>query len=97
MVWFIIRSRVDTDDGVKMVGHHAVFIAIGLRVTHEHPLPGTSDLPPQLVQFAPVICNHTKNRLILRHLKCDEEPSVGVIDVMVAEWVGHGVLSFVTS
>lgn len=34
------------------------------------------------------------HRLILRHLQRDEEPSVGIVDVLVAEWIGHSILLF---
>lgn len=76
---------------MEMVGHHDERIAVGFRVALEHALPTGLDPPPQRVQLALPARDDAKHRLVVRHLRGDEEPAIRVIDGGVAELGGgHG-------
>ncbi len=93
VVRFVCRARVDADHGMEVIGHHDERIAPRLGVTREQPLPAAHDLQPQRIQFAPAVRDDAEHRLVLRHLHGGEEPAVRVVDVGVAERIGHDAVS----
>ena len=90
VVRLVRGAGVDAQDGMEMVGHHDPGVAPGFGMALEQAFPAGRHQPPQLVEFAPATRDHPELALVVRHLRSDEEPAPGVVDVRVAKRIGHG-------
>ncbi len=90
VVGLVPGPLVDAEHGVEVIRHHDKRVAPGFGVAFEQAIPTFAHLFSERITCTRPIGNDAEHRLVARHLDGDEEPALGVVDVRVAERIGHG-------
>ena len=82
---FICRAVVDFQDQMHMVRHDDKTINIGFGIVFRQSLDQTLYRQPKLIQNAVLTDDGTKQTLVFKYLKRDEEPPEAVVDLTVSK------------
>ena len=86
------RSVFDLDDEVDVIGHDDILVELHLGIEPRHIGDGLGDAAAEFVQRDAFAGNRAEDRLVLRDVERDEEPSPSVVDRLAAKRLAENAL-----
>lgn len=92
-VHLVVRRTVfDLDDEVDVIGHDDILVELHFGIEPRHVGDGPSDTPAEFVQRDAFAGDCAEDRLVLRDIERDEEPSPSVVDRLAAKRLAENAL-----